>query len=136
MKRVTGIGGVFFKCEDAEASKQWYKNHLGIESDQYGGCFSWFDKDGQKGHTVWSTFKKDTTYFSPSSSSYMVNYRVENLELLLPLLKEEGVSIVGEMEIHEYGKFAWILDPDGNKIELWEPPMDFDQFTNVVQESK
>ncbi len=136
MKRVTGIGGIFFKCKDVEASKKWYKDHLGIETDQYGGCFRWYDGQGKKGHTVWSTFKKDTTYFDPSPSDFMVNYRVENLVALLPVLKEEGVTIVGEMDDQVYGKFAWVLDADGNKIELWEPPQDFEQYTGVVQDSK
>jgi catechol 2,3-dioxygenase-like lactoylglutathione lyase family enzyme len=136
MKRVTGIGGIFFKCEDAEVSKKWYKDHLGIEADQYGGCFRWYDKYGKAGHTVWSTFKKETTYFDPLQSPYMVNYRVDNLVALLPILIAEGVQVVGDMDDQVYGKFAWILDPDGNKIELWEPPADFNQYTTVVQESE
>ena len=121
MKRVTGIGGIFFKTKDPEKLKQWYSTHLGIKSDKYGGCFDWRKPDGTKGFTAWSTFKEDTKYFQPSEKEMMINYRVENLEELLKILKEEGATIVGEMEVVEYGKFGWILDPEGNKIKLWEP---------------
>ncbi|MCP5052903.1 MAG: VOC family protein [bacterium] len=123
MKRVTGIGGVFFKSKDPEKIKEWYKTHLGIKSDQYGGMFQWrkYSDPEQTGCTVWSPFKDDTTYFEPSGKPFMVNYRVKDLEKLLEVLKEEGVQIAGEMESYEYGKFAWIVDPDGTKIELWEP---------------
>lgn len=133
MKRVTGIGGVFFKCTDPEQMKTWYRNHLGIESDQYGGCFQWYRNDGSKGHTVWSTFKEDSQYFQPSTKPFMFNYRVEDLEQLLHVLKEEGITQVSEMEVLEYGKFAWIMDPDGNKIELWQP-LDFEKIVSVSQE--
>ncbi|WMX12444.1 MULTISPECIES: VOC family protein [unclassified Aureispira] len=123
MKRVTGIGGIFFKTKDPQKSKNWYQNHLGIESDQYGATFKWLEKENpeQEGNTVWNAFPEDTTYFNPSEQEFMVNYRVDDLEALLTSLKEEGVTIVGEMQSFEYGKFAWILDPDGYKIELWEP---------------
>lgn len=123
MKRVTGIGGIFFKTKDPQKSKNWYQNHLGIESDQYGATFKWLEKENpeQEGNTVWNAFPEDTTYFNPSEQEFMVNYRVDDLEVLLTSLKEEGVTIVGEMQSFEYGKFAWILDPDGYKIELWEP---------------
>lgn len=123
MKRVTGIGGVFFKSEDPERSKAWYKKHLGIESGQYGGVFEWrhaAEKE-KKGYTAWGPFKKDTKYFDPSEREFMINYRVANLEKLLESLREEGVQVVGEIEEYEYGKFGWIIDPDGTKIELWEP---------------
>jgi predicted enzyme related to lactoylglutathione lyase len=123
MKRVTGIGGIFFKTENPELIRSWYAKHLGIGmQDQHGAVFTW-GKEGtdEKGSTVWSPFKKTTTYFQPSEKDFMFNYRVENLEALLALLKEEGVQIVGEMEVYEYGKFGWIMDPEGNKIELWEP---------------
>lgn len=123
MKRVTGIGGVFFKAKNPTASKAWYQNHLGIDSDQYGATFKWLEKENpeKEGNTVWNAFPEDTSYFNPSQQTFMINYRVEDLEKLLALLKEEGVTIVGKMESFEYGKFAWILDPDGYKIELWEP---------------
>lgn len=121
MKRVTGLGGIFFKTNDSVSLKAWYSKHLGIITDQYGATFSWKDDHGNTGHTVWSLFKKDSDYFNPGEQEYMINYRVENLEELLKTLKEEGVQIIGEMESFEYGKFGWILDPDDHKIELWEP---------------
>ena len=120
-QRVTGIGGLFFKTNDAKASRAWYKKHLGFNTDDYGCTFWWQDKDGNACTTHWSPFPKDTTYYEPSTKDFMFNYRVENLEMLLDVLKAEGVTIVGEMEQHDYGKFGWILDNDGNKIELWEP---------------
>lgn len=120
-KRVTGIGGIFFKTKDPEKIKEWYKNHLGLNTDDYGCTFWWKDENGNKCSTQWSPFKENTEYFAPSKKEFMINYRVENLEELLRILKEEGVTIVGEMQTYEYGKFGWILDPDGNKIELWEP---------------
>ena len=119
--RVTGIGGVFFKSENPKQMNEWYKTHLGIPVGDYGWSFAWKDKDGNDGMTQWSTFDAETKYFNPSEKSFMMNYRVDNLEALLALLKEEGVTIVGEMETYDYGKFGWILDPEGNKIELWEP---------------
>jgi predicted enzyme related to lactoylglutathione lyase len=123
MKRVTGIGGVFFKCKDPEKTRTWYKDHLGIQSDQYGAMFQWRQaSDPTKiGCTVWSPFQDKSDYFDPSKKPFMFNYRVHDLEKLLELLKEEGVQIAGEMETFDYGKFAWIMDPEGNKIELWEP---------------
>lgn len=123
MKRVTGIGGIFFKTADPQATKDWYRKHLGIDSGDYGMTFKWKEcmSDNEEGCTVWSPFPSDTKYFNPSKQPFMINYRVENLEKLLTVLKEEGVTIVGEMEEFEYGKFGWILDLDGNKIELWEP---------------
>ena len=123
MKRVTGIGGIFFKCKNPEKTKAWYKKHLGLPVDQWGATFKWRDENEpeQVCHTAWSPFPADTRYFDPSEKYFMFNYRVENLELLLSVLEEEGVEIVGEIEEHDYGKFGWIMDPDGNKIELWEP---------------
>lgn len=136
MKRVTGIGGIFFKCNDQQLSKQWYERHLGIRSDAYGGCFEWHTQEGAKGHTVWSPFTADTQYFSPSKAAFMVNYRVENLVDLLIVLRDEGVEVVGDMEENEFGKFAWILDPNGIKLELWEPPKNFSELCSVVQASE
>jgi predicted enzyme related to lactoylglutathione lyase len=121
MKRVTGIGGIFFKTKDPEQLKQWYSTHLGFATDQYGASFNWKKPDGEKGYTMWSTFKEKTDYFLPSEKEFMINYRVENLEELIKVLREEGVTIVGDIETYEYGKFCWILDPEENKIELWEP---------------
>jgi len=124
MKRVTGLGGVFFKVKDVKESRAWYLRHLGIDSDDYGGKFTWRNEEYPEkiGITAWSPFPHDTAYFKPADKPFMLNYRVENLEELLKVLKEEGIEIVGGMEEYEYGKFAWIMDPDGYKIELWEPP--------------
>lgn len=126
-KRVVGIGGIFFKSKNPSELKTWYSKHLGIETDKYGGKFVWRPAEGEDDlrTTVWSPMPEDTTYYAPSGSSYMINYRVENLIELLRILKQEGVEQVGEMETYEYGKFAWILDPDGTKIELWEPKDEF-----------
>jgi len=122
-KRVTGIGGIFFKTANPDKMKEWYSRHLGFDTDQYGSLFKWrdFENKEQPGTTQWSPFNADTTYFAPSEKEYMFNYRVENLEELLKTLKEEGVEVIGEMEEFEYGKFGWIMDPEGRKIELWEP---------------
>ena len=121
IKRVTGIGGIFFKSENPEKIKNWYKDHLGLPTNPYGCTFRWKDEEGKDAATQWSPFAEDTKHFEPSQKQFMMNYRVDNLEALLKVLKEEGVTIVGEMESHDYGKFGWILDPEGNKIELWEP---------------
>ena len=120
-KRVTGLGGFFFKTKNPDETKKWYKDHLGLPVDDYGCTFWWKDTKGNDCSTQWSPFKEDTDYFSPSKKQFMMNFRVENLHELLDVLKEEGVTIVGEVEEYDYGKFGWILDPEGNKIELWEP---------------
>jgi predicted enzyme related to lactoylglutathione lyase len=121
-KRVTAIGGIFFKCHDPEAIRNWYAKHLGLNTDQYGTSFEWrrADKPEAKGYNVWSTFKKDTDYFAPSEKEFMFNFRVEDLDWLLAELKKEGIEQIGETQVYEYGKFAHIIDPEGNKIELWE----------------
>lgn len=123
MKRVTGIGGVFFKCQDTEKIKEWYKTHLGLPVDKYGVSFEWReDADPEKkGTTQWSPFSDKTKYFEPSSKEFMINYRVDNLEALVEELKKEGVTILDSIETYDYGKFVHILDIEGNKIELWEP---------------
>ncbi|MEM6343269.1 MAG: VOC family protein [Bacteroidota bacterium] len=123
MKRVTGIGGIFFKCDDPKKMKSWYNTHLGIQTDQYGGVFRWKSatKEDQTCYTAWSPFSHKSTYFEPSKKEFMFNYRVDDLEALLAELKKEGITVVGEIETYPYGKFGWILDPEGNKIELWEP---------------
>lgn len=122
-KRVIGLGGVFFKSKDPAKTKQWYQDHLGIESDQYGSKFLWKsandDVEGTK-ITAWSPMAEDTDYYEPSKREFMINYRVHDLEGLIEELKKEGVELVGEMQTYEYGKFAWIIDPDGTKVELWE----------------
>ena len=121
-KRVTGIGGIFFKSENPDQTKEWYNKHLGLETDQYGCLFKWRDYETKEaGTTQWSVFKKDTDYFGSSDKEFMMNYRVENLVELLEVLRKEGVEVIGKMEEYEYGKFGWILDPEGRKIELWEP---------------
>ncbi|WP_299188644.1 VOC family protein [uncultured Aquimarina sp.] len=121
MKRVTGLGGFFFKTKDPKTTKEWYGKHLGLPVDDYGCTFWWKDKEGNDCSTQWSPFKEDTNYFAPSKKEFMMNFRVENLVELLEVLKKEGVTVVGEIEEYEYGKFGWIVDPEGNKIELWEP---------------
>ncbi len=121
-KRVTALGGIFFKTENPEKMRTWYAEHLGLSTDKHGTTFEWRHSDApeRKGFTVWSPFSAKTDYFKPSEKEFMINYHVENLEWLLSELKKEGVKIVGEMVVESYGKFAHILDPEGNKIELWE----------------
>ena len=123
MKRVTGIGGVFFKCKDPEKIKGWYQKHLGLQTDSYGTNFEWrqAEDNKQKGFTQWSPFKEDSNFFEPAKRDFMINYRVEDLEKLVVTLKEEGVTILDDIESFEYGKFVHILHIEGNKIELWEP---------------
>ena len=122
-QRVKGIGGVFLKADDPTATREWYQKHLGIKSGKWGGTFQWrkAEASNEKGYTAWSIFQTDTEYTNPSTKDTMINYRVENLEELLETLKAEGVEVVGEMQVFEYGKFGWIMDPNGYKIELWEP---------------
>lgn len=125
MKRVTGLGGIFFKSKDPKALFAWYEEHLGIPR-QYGTgtSFDWREADDPEktGTTAWSIFPQNTEYFNPSQSPFMMNFRVDDLAALLEALRAEGVQVDPKVEEHEYGKFAWIMDPDGNRIELWEPP--------------
>ena len=123
MKKVTGIGGIFFKCKDPNKIREWYKTHLGFDTDQYGANFEWREAadSTKKGSTQWSPFADTTTYFEPSTKDFMINYRVENLEALVEQLKNEGVTIVDKIEDSDYGKFVHIIDVEGNKIQLWEP---------------
>lgn len=122
MKKVTGIGGIFFKCKDPEKIKEWYSKHLGLITDQYGSLFEWRESESkEKAFTQWSPFTEKTEYFKPSQKQFMINYRVENLIQLVEELKKEGVEVIDEMEEYEYGKFVHIMDIEGNKIELWEP---------------
>ncbi|WP_276134532.1 VOC family protein [Polluticoccus soli] len=119
MKRVTGIGGIFFKCKDPEKFREWYKTHLGFDITPYGAKFDWAQEGG---YTLWSPFSEESKKFEPSSKEFMINYRVENLDALVAELKKEGVTVLGDVEsFGEYGKFAHILDIEDNKIELWEP---------------
>ena len=123
MKRVTGIGGIFFKCQDPDGLRNWYRDHLGLVTNQYGSLFEFrlTDNPEKKGYLQWSTFSSDTEYLEPSKKEFMINYRVHDIEKLVEMLKEEGVTILDEIVSYEYGKFVHVLDPEGNKIELWEP---------------
>jgi predicted enzyme related to lactoylglutathione lyase/ketosteroid isomerase-like protein len=122
-RRVAAIGGVFFKSQDPEKLKAWYARHLGFHTDAYGTSFVWKQASGmggRNGFTVWSPFPDDTAYFGPSVKPFMLNYRVENIHELVLLLKEEGVTVLDEVQTYPYGKFVHIMDPENNKIELWE----------------
>lgn len=123
MKKVTGLGGVFFKCEDPQKMNDWYAKNLGLEAGEYGATFKWRDLDDPsvKGSTAWCTFPRDSEYFNPSVKPFMINYRVENLVALVEELKKDNVTIVDEISEYDYGKFIHVLDPEGNIIELWEP---------------
>ena len=124
MRRVTGLGGVFFKVADKQSVLEWYRAHLGIDAADWGGfAFLWREREApdKVGYTVWSAFDADTDHFAPSEKPYMLNFRVANLPALLEALHDEGVEVVGEMQEHPNGRFAWVLDPEGNKVELWEP---------------
>ncbi|HJU38358.1 VOC family protein [Tahibacter soli] len=124
MAKITGIGGVFFKSRgDRAALAQWYRKHLGMELSDFGGAvLRWPDDKAEDGGlTVWHVAGSDSQWFSPSDSSFMINYRVDDLDALIAQLRADGVTVVGGAESHENGKFAWIMDPDGNKVELWEP---------------
>ena len=123
MKKVTGIGGIFFKCKDPKAINEWYKTHLGFDTSPYGTSFEWREAEDstKKGVTQWNPFPESTKYFEPSTREFMINYRVDNLETLVAQLKEEGVTIVDNIEDSDYGKFVHIIDIEGNKIQLWEP---------------
>jgi len=123
MKKVTGLGGVFFKCDDPQKMNEWYAKNLGLPTSAYGTTFEWRDADdpSKKGSTTWSTFPQDTKYFNPSTKPFMINYRVENIELMVEEFKKDGVTVIDEVATYDYGKFVHILDPEGNVIELWEP---------------
>jgi len=125
MKRVTGIGGIFFKSPDPAALSAWYQKHLGLNVEPWGGvAFRWAGDDNPSGvgTTIWNAFPADTTYFAPSTAPFMLNFRVADLHALLAVLRAEGVPVQDKVEESEYGKFGWVIDPDGNKVELWEPP--------------
>lgn len=122
MKRVTGIGGVFFKSKDPKKITDWYQKHLGLDTNPYGATFEWYESPDstKKAQTQWTPFPESTKYFEPSQQDFMINYRVENLEALVEELKKEGVTIVDKIEAFDYGKFVHILDGEGNKVQLWE----------------
>ena len=123
IKKVTGIGGVFFKCKDPKAINEWYKKHLGFNTTPYGTSFEWrhLDDSSKIGLTQWNPFPENTKYFELSTKDFMINYRVVNIEWLVEQLTKEGVRIVDKIEPSDYGKFVHILDIEGNKIQLWEP---------------
>jgi len=123
MEKVTGIGGIFFKCKDAKTVNEWYKTHLGFDTTPYGTSFEWREVDDstKKGLTQWTPFAENTKYFEPSTRDFMINYRVANLEAFVEQLKNGGVTVVDQIEDSEFGKFVHILDVEGNKIQLWEP---------------
>ena len=125
MKRVTGVGGIFMKSANPKAMRDWYQRHLGIDVQDWGGAaFTWKgpqNPDGV-GTTVWNIFDASSNYFDPSRSPFMVNYRVADLVALIAALRAEGCNVGEKVDESEYGKFGWVFDPDGNKIELWEPP--------------
>lgn len=135
MKKVTGIGGVFFKSKDPKQTKNWYKNHLGLNTDEYGTSFEWREADHpeKKGYTAWNAMPEDTDHFKPSEKDFMINFRVDDLEALVEQLKKEGVTILDDIETCEYGKFVHILDPEENNIELWEP---FDEEYEKIADKK
>jgi len=122
-KKVTGIGGIFFKCKDPEKLRNWYKDHLGMVTNEYGSLieFRLTDEPEKKGYLQWSPFGEKTKYFEPSKKDFMINYRVENIEALVEELIKAGIDVVDTIEEFEYGKFVHIMDPEGNKLELWEP---------------
>lgn len=125
MKRVTGIGGIFFKAKDPVALRAWYQKHLGIDVQNWGGAaFTWADDAGNptKGTTIWSIGSNEGDSYAPSKSSFMVNYRVTDLAGLLETLRAEGCNVLEKTDDSEYGKFGWVMDPEGNKVELWQPP--------------
>lgn len=125
MKRVTGIGGVFFKAKDPVALRAWYQRHLGIDVLEWGGAaFSWADEGGKPtgGTTIWSVGAADGDDFAPSAAPFMVNYRVADLAALLDALRREGCRVLDRTDSSEFGKFGWVVDPEGNKVELWQPP--------------
>lgn len=124
MKRVTGIGGVFFRSKDPLKLLEWYEKHLGLRRDwEKGASFRWLEAEsGSEAMTVWSPFPENSQYFGEGEQQYMLNYRVDDLDAVLSLLRSEGVHVYDEREESEYGRFAWIRDPEGRKIELWEPP--------------
>jgi len=125
VKRVTGIGGIFFKAKDPKTLQAWYKRHLGIDVQEWGGAaFTWTDGEGQPvaGTTAWNIASAQSDQFAPSAATFMVNYLVEDLHALVKVLREEGCNVLEKIDDSEYGTFGWVLDPEGNKVELWQPP--------------
>ena len=134
-KKVTGIGGIFFKCKDPKAIREWYAANLGLNTNQYGAVFEWRQgaDSSKKGFSQWSPFKEKTRYFEPSTKDFMINYRVENMEELVDQLKKNGVVVTDTIQTVEYGKFVHIMDIEGNKIELWEPnDIEFEKLGETI----
>ena len=123
LPRATGIGGLFFKCKDPKSVREWYKQHLHLDTNPYGAKFEWRQGDdpSKYGCTQWSVFGEKTTYFAPSTKDFMINYRVDNMEQLAAQLQKDGVTIVDTVQNTDFGKFLHILDCEQNKVELWEP---------------
>lgn len=124
-QRVTGIGGIFFRSKDKSATGEWYKEHLGLDVEDWGGTsFLWRERENpdKKGSTVWSPFAEDTDYFGKSGQEFMINLRVRDLDAVLAQLEKEGVTVLDDREESDFGRFAWIVDCDGRRVELWEPP--------------
>lgn len=125
MKRVTGIGGIFFNARDPAALREWYRRHLGIDVLDWGGAaFTWSDAEGRPtgGTTIWSVGSASGEHFAPSQAPFMINYRVADLHALLKALRDEGCQVLDKVDESEYGKFGWVMDPEDHKVELWEPP--------------
>ncbi len=120
MPRVTGIGGIFFKSKDPAAMREWYRSHLGLDIQNWGGVV--FDGSASAGATVWNIFETDSDYFDPSPAPFMINYRVTDLDAVLAALRAEGCVVDDRTEVSEFGKFGWVMDPEGHRVELWEPP--------------
>lgn len=120
MKKVIGIGGIFIKCRDKDNTSAWYQRHLGINMEDWGAQFNWNDEPHPAPYSIFGLFKRSSGYFDPSESPFMLNFRVADLDALVAQLRSEGVEIVGDPVSEEYGKFAWVMDPEGNKVELWE----------------
>lgn len=133
MKKVIGLGGVFFKCDNPQEMNEWYAQNLGLPITAYGATFEWRDAEdpSQKGTTAWCTFPKNTKYFNPSDKPFMVNYRVADIAGLVEQLRQNNVTIIDAISEYDYGKFVHILDPEGNIIELWEPKEATDPSTPV-----
>lgn len=125
MSRVVGIGGIFMKAKDPDGMRAWYRTHLGLSIEDWGGmAFRWdrADGPGENGTTIWSIFEEGSDYFAPSTARFMVNYIVGDLHAVLAELRSEGCEVDAKIEESEFGKFGWVMDPEGNRLELWEPP--------------
>lgn len=137
-KKVTGIGGIFFKCKNPKLIRTWYKSNLGLNTNDYGAVFEWFQgaDSTQKGFTQWSPVNEKTKYFEPSTKDFMINYRVQNIQKLVASLQKNGVTIIDTIASYDYGKFVHILDPENNKIELWEPNDEAYEQLGIQMKSK